>query len=249
MKTKVYILKDPTNEDIRYVGITTKTLEERLKGHLNDVKTRPDLNYHKINWIKKLQKGGKIPIIEQIDELDTLEEAKEKEIEYIAKYKKEYNLTNCTLGGDFIGFKAHSREVILKKKNTRPITQYDIFGGKIADFEITEDAVRELKLSSGSKLTMCCKRKRKNAHGYVWRYKDEPFGEIENNPKSLDFCDLIQCDLNGNEIKRWSSYQEAGKAIGDHSKGGNIASCVNGNQVSCKGYIWKTEYKLKRGSL
>ena len=141
MKTKVYILKDPTNEDIRYVGITTKTLEERLKGHLNDVKTRPDLNYHKINWIKKLQKGGKIPIIEQIDELDTLEEAKEKEIEYIEKYKKEYNLTNCTLGGDFMGFKAHSREVILKKKNTRPITQYDIFGGKIADFEITEDAV------------------------------------------------------------------------------------------------------------
>lgn len=250
MKTKVYVLKDPITNEIRYVGITTRTLEERLKGHLIDVTSRPDLNYHKINWLRKLQKGGLIPKIEQIDELDTLEEAKEKEIEYIAKFKELYNLTNCTLGGDYMGFKAHDRDVILKKKNTRPITQYDIFGGKIADYEIMEDAVRALGLTSGSKLSMCCKGKRPNAHGYIWRYKGDPLGDISmNDPQSLDYCDLIQCDMEGNEIRRWDSYKEAGESIGDNSRGGNIAACVKGRQKSCKNYTWKVEYKLKRGSL
>lgn len=45
-------LKDPETNAIRYVGITTKSLEKRLKGHLRDVKNRPDLNYHKISWLK-----------------------------------------------------------------------------------------------------------------------------------------------------------------------------------------------------
>lgn len=247
--TKVYVLKDPTNYQIRYVGITTKSLQERLNGHLSDIKNRPDLNYHKISWLRKLNRKGLIPIIEEIAEFNTIEEAKEYEIEYIAKYKDEYDLTNATIGGDHPGYRIHSRKSILKKKTTRAITQYDIFGGKIAEYEMIEDAVRALGLSSGSKLTMCCRGKRPNAHGYVWRYKGNDFGIAVNNPNSLDFCDLIQLDLEGNEIARFDSYLVASAAVGDCSKGGNIAACVMGRQNTCKGFKWKVEYKLKRGSL
>ena len=61
-KYKAYVLMDPENRIPRYVGITTKN--------------RPELNRHKTAWFKKLLKGGKMPIIEQIAEFDDVEEMK-----------------------------------------------------------------------------------------------------------------------------------------------------------------------------
>jgi hypothetical protein len=46
---KLYVLKDPTTEEIRYVGITIRSLQERLSGHMSDIKSRPELNPHKTN--------------------------------------------------------------------------------------------------------------------------------------------------------------------------------------------------------
>jgi hypothetical protein len=250
MKCKVYVLKDPTTDEIRYVGITTRTLEQRLRGHLRDVIARPDLNYHKIAWIKHLQKGGLIPKIEQIDEFDTIEEAKEAEVDYIAKYKDQYRLTNGTAGGDHMGFRVYDREVVLKRKNIKAVVQYNIFGEKIAEYPITEDAVRAEGLSSGSKITMCCKGKRKHAHGYIWRYKGDQLGDISDiNKNSLYFCNVVQYDMKGNKIAEYDSYKEASKVVDEKSKGGQIAAAATGGQKTCKGFIWKLEYKLKRGSL
>jgi hypothetical protein len=48
-KTSLYVLKDPSNGDIRYVGITFRKLQQRLSGHLSDAKNRPELNTHKTN--------------------------------------------------------------------------------------------------------------------------------------------------------------------------------------------------------
>mgnify|MGYP006874624245 FL=1 len=35
---KGYVLKHPITGDIRYVGITTKELRERLQGHIRDTR-------------------------------------------------------------------------------------------------------------------------------------------------------------------------------------------------------------------
>ena len=35
---KCYILKHPVTNEIRYVGITSKELEKRLKGHIADTR-------------------------------------------------------------------------------------------------------------------------------------------------------------------------------------------------------------------
>ena len=250
METKVYVLKDPTTNKVRYVGITTKELSERLKGHIWDVKARPDLNYHKITWIRSLQKGGHIPVIEEIARFDTIEEAKQYEMDYIAKYRDEYDLTNCTIGGDHPGFRTHSRESILKKDTIRPVIQYNVYGEKIAEYEITEDAGRALGLKCCSHITSCCKGTRKYAYGYIWRYKGDPLGDISNiNKQGLAFCDLVQYDMDGNEVARYDSYKKASAAVGDHSKGANIYAAATGGQSTCKGYKWKLEYKLERGSL
>ena len=243
-KYKAYVLIDPTTNIPRYVGITQRTLRERFSGHMSDIYNRPELNPHKTNWFKKLLKGGKIPQIKQIAEFDNEEDMKQFEIYYIAKYKDIYKLLNQTIGGDHVGFRTHTRDVILKRKNTRAVVQYNILGEKIAEYEIMEDIMRTLNLKEKacSHVTQCCKGIRKSAYGYIWRYKGEELGDISNiNPKSLSFNVLVQYDMEGNRIAEYDSYSKASLAIGDHSKGGNIASVVNGKQTSCKGFYFQVE--------
>lgn len=243
-KYKAYVLIDPITEIPRYVGITQRSLKQRLSGHVSDIYNRPNLNPHKTNWFKKLLKGGKMPIIKQIAEFDTEEEMKQFEIDYIAKYKNIYKLINQTIGGDHVGFRAHTRESILKKKTTRAVEQYNVLGEKIAEYEIMEDIARELNLrdKACSHITQCCKGNRKHAYGYIWRYKGDPLGDISDiNPKSLFFNKLVQYDSEGNRISEYDSYKTASEAIGDKSKGGNIASVVSGKQTSCKGYYFQVE--------
>jgi hypothetical protein len=249
MKTKVYVLRHPETKDIRYVGITTKSLEERLRRHLGDVTSRPDLNYHKICWLKSILNKCLLPIIEQIEEFENVEEAKEYEIEYIAKYKKIYDLTNATIGGDMPGLNSHTRETILKKKNIRPIVQYNIYGEFIDKYEITEDAARSLNISSASKITMCARGLRPSSHGYIWRYEGDELGDISFiNKNSTTFCYIDQYDLNDKFIKRFESLKEAAIEVGDMSSGGNIyAAAIGLRQQACKGFKWKFEYKFRRG--
>ena len=248
---KGYILKHPITNEIRYVGITSKELEQRLRWHIGDTKDKIKKKWHKSCWMLKVYKEYQLwPVIELVDVFDNLESAKQFEINYISKYKKKYNLTNDTPGGDYVAYKTHSRETILKKSSTRKITQYNIFGELISIYDITEDAVRALGLSSGSKITMCCQHKRQHAHGYIWRYYNEELGDISNiDPNSLCFNYLLQQDMNNNIIHIWDSYTAASKSIGDHSNGGNIAACISGKQKTCKGFIWKLKYKLERSSI
>lgn len=113
--------------------------------------------------------GGKLPIIKQIAEFDNELDMKNFEIDYISKYKSKYDLINLTKGGDYVADRSYSRESILKRKQIRPIVQYNVLGEKIAEFEITEDAAREYNYPNKacSHITQCCKGIRKSAYGYI----------------------------------------------------------------------------------
>lgn len=239
---KAYVLKDPRTQIPRYVGITIRSIQQRLVGHMYDVTYRPNLNKHKTAWINQLLGLNLIPIIEQIAEFDSIEEMKQFEIDYIAKYKEKYKLINQTIGGDHVGLAAHSRESILKKSNTRAVIQYNILGEKIAEYEIIEDVGRILNLrpKACSHITQCCKRTRQHAYGYIWRYKGDELGNISNiDPTSIHFNKIIQYDENGNYINSYTSYAEASRTIGDKSKGSNIRAVILGIQKTCKNYIFK----------
>ena len=250
MKNKqylAYVLIDPITNIPRYVGITTRSLEIRFLGHMNDVRKRPDLNPHKTNWFNKLLYLGKIPKIKLIKQCQSLEELKQFEIDYIKKYKIKYNLINLTTGGDMPGENAWSRETILKKSSIRSIVQYNILGEKIQEYDIIEDAVKALNLETkaGSHITQCCKGYRKYAYGYIWRYKGENLGDISNiNPRSLDLNYLVQYDSKTKErLNTFTSAKEAAAAIGVKSSH-NISSVISGKQKTCGGYIWKLEPKF-----
>lgn len=95
IRIKVYCLKHPDTLEIRYVGITSKSLSKRLSKHLDNAKYTKH-NKHLCNWINSILKNDKNPIIEIIEEVD-YNIWQEKERYYISHYP---NLLNSTEGGE-----------------------------------------------------------------------------------------------------------------------------------------------------
>jgi group I intron endonuclease len=92
---KIYALKEKNSDEIKYIGLTTKSIKERLSRHLRDKKVD-----HKTNWIKKVGvENIEIIILEQ--NIFEHKELCQKEIFYIDKYRKSgHQLTNKTNGGE-----------------------------------------------------------------------------------------------------------------------------------------------------
>lgn len=108
---KIYYLTDNTSQ-IRYIGLTCKKLNTRLKVHLNDKRHNP----HKNHWINKNYHN--IKIIEIENGLN-LNEAKLAEMQYIKHLKNlGLKLLNATDGGDCSPNKG-------KKSKNKGVFKYD----------------------------------------------------------------------------------------------------------------------------
>lgn len=102
---KIYCLKHPDTQEIRYIGITSKSLKKRLSKHIDNAKYTKH-NKHLCNWINSILKLDKLPIIELI-ELAQENAWQEREKYYISIFP---NLLNASLGGEGnFGFR-HSEE-------------------------------------------------------------------------------------------------------------------------------------------
>jgi hypothetical protein len=51
---------------------------------------------------------------------------------------------------------------------------------------------------------------------------------------------IIQCDLNGNILKEWTSSSDAGKSLNKRSQA--ISECCQNKRKTAYGYIWKLKY-------
>lgn len=89
---KIYTLHDPQTMAVRYVGKTSKTLEDRLAGHLKDKS-----KCHRTNWIKSLPEKPIIRIVETVDE----SEWQERETFWIKHFRDSLgcDLVNGNDGG------------------------------------------------------------------------------------------------------------------------------------------------------
>ena len=91
---KIYCLKDPITNEIRYIGKTVN-LKERLANHIYKSKSSKT---HCASWIKSLISKGFKPIIQEIEECENWQE---REIYWIEYYKSQgASLTNHTIGGE-----------------------------------------------------------------------------------------------------------------------------------------------------
>lgn len=88
----VYMLIDPNDQKVKYVGITRKSPEERLRIHIRDAKARlRKENYlsKKDKWLLGLALSNKKPIIKLVFKDITEERAIQAEIDLIKMYGRE----------------------------------------------------------------------------------------------------------------------------------------------------------------
>ena len=108
----LYGLYCPINDELRYIGITTKSLNHRLNRHL-----RKPTNYKIGMWFKELMKQGLKPIIKLIKEFDSYSSLLSGEINEIKIGRENgLNLFNMADGGDinYMLGRTHTPEARLK---------------------------------------------------------------------------------------------------------------------------------------
>lgn len=172
-KTLIYVMKDPTSLEIRYVGKTTTTLIKRLGQHISDSYKSKN---HRAYWIQSILKENKIPCIEQIDEC-SWDESQSLETYYIAKYRADgYNLVNETVGGEGVLGRISSEETILKHKEAarnklEKIYQYDLDGNFIKEWNNAPEAAEYLGCKNASGITRCLRGERFKYKDFIWKFE------------------------------------------------------------------------------
>jgi hypothetical protein len=93
---RIYVLADPRTSEIRYVGMTTRSLRTRLAAHLRDHRR----DTYRSRWINAVLEAGVKPVIIEI-EIVPADDRSAAERKWIAYYRAAgANLVNATDGGE-----------------------------------------------------------------------------------------------------------------------------------------------------
>ena len=205
--TNIYTLSDPDTKEIRYVGKTVKSLEERLNNHVQETRMNGyGKRTYKNNWIKGLLLIGKLPVVEALDIVDDTQ-GSDVEIYWIAQVKAwGFRLTNMTAGGDGNNNQVFTEESRRKRSLMRT-------GYKLP--QTTKDKIRDkhlgkvVKESTRLKLRLCNlgKKYSKDTHKKSWKAIEE-------------------IDINGNLIKEYEYLRKAAKEL--DCRAGSIANVCQG---------------------
>ena len=216
----IYKYQNLINNKI-YIGQTID-IKQRIREHRYEA-----FNYNRDNCIfhKALRKYGEDNFSFEILEECSKKELNEKEKYWINYYNSEIpNGYNMTSGG------YNSQGEVFKKI----VSQYDLFGNFIKDYESASNAARELNLFV-SNITAACRGETAQCGGFQWKYKnDNKIIKIvpEKNGKII-----AQYDLNNNLIKIYPSAKIASLETGIGVS--NIRSCSNNHSHTAGGYIWR----------
>jgi hypothetical protein len=256
----LYTLKDPFTNQIRYIGLTNRSLKVRLGNHYSDVHK----NNYKSNWIKSLKKRKAKPIIEELDIAYSLEEAHFFERYWISQFKTwGFKLTNSTLGGEGgLGYK-HSEVNIEKMKHfwankpkkvkpikltkdqmytqlslalSKPVLQYDLDGNFIKKWNSQKEAAIFYNTKSNT-IGHALKNPEVCAVNYLWRRFDTPIKKIKAYTKTGNKNKITVVNVITQEKIIFNSNSEAFKVIGRPS---NPSLYIDTEKV------YKKQYKLYR---
>ena len=209
MVVKIYVLKDPISEEIRYIGRTKNSLAVRLSGHCSKAK-RNSFKTHKDNWILKLTEK---PIIEQIEEVLGWEESYIREQEIIKEYiSNGYRLTNLHdrgTGGLLRDISIEQRQKIsatVKKLhaegkfscNKKSVDLYDLKGNFIITLDSYKNGAEYIGIPQKhfqNSMKRNAKRiknfqvvRQNSPHPGIWKQRT---GEITKNFKKLYLWDTL----------------------------------------------------------
>jgi len=262
MEHLIYILIDPKTNKVRYVGQTTKKLQQRLSAHINKARNTPNKTTHKNTWIKSLIKENLKPIIQLIDIVSD-DEWKEKEKYYIKKYRESGDeLLNLSEGGDS-GSMPGGRRVWESQDD------YDNWRNKISESlkkRIITEEERKLMAERCRNTHLGRERNddtKKKLSDTKLGEKNPMFGKIHSEERKKQISEfhkgkklseetkkkigdtkikkpVVQKDKNGDIIKIYSSLWE----IKTTTKFKNVGKVLNGSMKHCGGYKWEYYYEI-----
>lgn len=234
MKTEIayiYILVDPRDNEVRYVGKTTQPLK-RLKSHIYECKNEK-IKHRRAKWIRKLTKENLMPIIKFV-KICPLNDFEKYETEYIKLYNSDKLTNSDETGQGNVGRKRDIIDKMLKPKS-KTVYQYDINGNFIKEFRSTRVAADFLNLSH-SNISRCCNGISKHAGGFIFRYEKSDNIETVSNPNAIRKS-VIEVDQFGNIINEWSSIMDCSRDTGIDN--GNISRVCNGIREKIKDRYFK----------
>ena len=186
---KIYKLIDPYTEEIRYIGVTTRKLSERLSQHCCDGKYKT--GNHKVHWIKSILNKNERPIIELI-EVCNEENWEDREIYWIGYYD---NLTNTKKGGKGIVHKTKEVWKRIADKKSKCIIQLDKNLNFIKEYKSIKVAGEELNILS-TNIGNVLNGRAKTAGNFHFVYKDD-----YNEDYTIDLSNSQNKKLEFNTIK------------------------------------------------
>lgn len=213
----IYVLIDPRNNEVRYVGQTLSILRKRYASHCYDYKRRVCKNN---SWIESLAKQGLRPIIEVIEENIPVSLIDEKEVYYIAYYKRiGSKLNNHTEGGQGVHGYIATDESKAKRLLTLKKSEYAKIG-----YKRQSEKLKELY------------KKGEMSHP-TSRMTEDQMNAMRIKMSISSSKAVSSYDLNGNKLLEFSSLREAALFYGRSPSG--ISAVLRGKQETCGGVSWK----------
>lgn len=207
----IYLLKDPTTNEIVYVGETSK-IKQRYEQHKCGLKGDSD---EKKKWLSSLKEKGLVPIMEIITSVNTKHEALIEENKQIVKLLKN-------------GIK------LFNIRNTETIKQFDINGNLINEFSNMQVA----KMITGIRVHL--ERYSSGGYYWTTDENFDKDRFLKKDEYKTKKCKkVLQIDLNGNLIAEFIGVRIAGKETGiDHR---SISAVAAGSKIrkTAGGYQWK----------
>jgi hypothetical protein len=124
----------------------------------------------------------------------------------------------------------------IKEASEKAVIQYSLDGNIIKEWKSITEACNNIINLHDSNVSRCCKLKRKEAGGFIWRYKTEKVDTIIDpvKPKNKE---IIQYSMNMVKIAEYKSVMDASRHTGIFKS--NITACCNKKYNQASGYIWR----------
>jgi len=177
---------------------------------------------------------------EIIDQTNIKNEANEKEKYYINKYRSCIHYEDCN------GYNENYGNV--GGHNSIPIVQLSLDGKFIKRYDSAAQIEREIGLHN-SDVLVNCKNKSRRCGNYLFMYEKDynKNGSKKYIPKTRNGCEkvIIQCDIDGNFIKKYESVTQASKETGIRRS--TISGNITGTYKTAGGYIfvYENNYPIK----
>lgn len=249
----------------KYVGLTTRTLQERQIDHQKNVKYGGDTAFY-----KAIRRYGydsfKWDILQECEILDDLKIAETYWIDKLKTYAPTGHGYNLTLGGDGVFGLIQSKESIERARQAnigrthstiarnrssksmlsservkrKSVIQYFLSGEVVAVHRSVNEAARSIGASAAATLiSRCCRGKTKKAMHFAWKYADDASNTpVIPRPSYAGKRSVEQLHIKDDVvIASFESIAAAGRSL--KQRPGCIRDCCIGSLHTAHGFRWR----------